>query len=309
MKPLKILHYTFCRTETGMGHFFRSLALAQTAIQRGHTVFFASDRTPPYPFGFILTAYRDKFSLISALQLASPDWLIVDMPDPLPEWLRELADEAGCKICTLNGIGYNQNGDGADLRVIQGLESVDLPGEQNRVPVIKGVEYIILRPELAKYLGEARGEETMVWGGAADVMKLHQRYFAACPGRFAVHIISDMIAPPILNTPTQTYLRLKGDESIFGWLASSKALVCAFGMITWEAAFLGLPIFSFSATELHLHFALAMERAGLIRTWPGVGLPGNDDDFRAFISEDWQPTGERPTLDGAVNVMKAIENY
>jgi spore coat polysaccharide biosynthesis predicted glycosyltransferase SpsG len=304
---MKILHYVFANKDTGLGHWHRSLALAQTARQRGHIVNIASDRTPPYPFGFILTAYRDKFSLISALQLASPDWLIVDMPDPLPEWLRELADEAGCKICTLNGIGYNQN-DGSDLRIIQGVADIDLPGLQDRVEVLKGIDYVILRPEIAKYQNESSGQDTLVWGGGMDVLGIHKRFFSVCPGRFAVHILSDMIAPPILNSPTQTYLRLSGEsESIFGWIASSRDIVAAMGVIAWESAFLRRPIKVFSASPLHLVFAQGMERAGLLRAYPQVGLPEDDKELREFLDEPFEPTGQPPDDKGAERIIEAIE--
>jgi hypothetical protein len=51
-----------------------------------------------------------------------------------------------------------------------------------------------------------------------------------------------------------------------------------------------------------------MERAGLIRAWPSVGLPGNEE-IREFIRTPFEITGQPPDLNGASRVMEAIEAY
>lgn len=299
---LKLLFVVFCRRETGYGHWYRSMALAQTASQRGYSVTIAGDRNPgdlPYsPIG-----YNDPVSYKQVIEATKPDWVFVDLPGVLPAWVRSMTPG---KICTLNGIGYNQN-DGADLRVIQGMADVELPGEQDKVPVLKGREYVILRPELQQYKGAGRGDETVLWGGGMDVLGLHSRFFAACPGRFAVHLISEMILLPLLNGPTQTCIRVR-DGSIMGWIASSRAFVTAMGMVCWEAAYLGLPQWVFSASDLHLRFARAMDKGGLIKAYPTIGLPKTNEEFRGFIDSSFMPTGEPPDLDGARRVLEAIEN-
>lgn len=53
MTPLRLLCLCYCNKNTGFGHFFRSLALAQTAQQRGHDVTIAGDRRPSNGLPFI----------------------------------------------------------------------------------------------------------------------------------------------------------------------------------------------------------------------------------------------------------------
>jgi len=43
---MHVAFYTFANKDTGYGHFFRCLALAEEAWYRGHSVTFISDRNP-----------------------------------------------------------------------------------------------------------------------------------------------------------------------------------------------------------------------------------------------------------------------
>lgn len=272
---VKILCLVYANRSTGYGHWFRSLALAQTAQQCDHTVTIAGDRRPSNGLPFIHLHDLSPGALVMALQATKPDWLIVDLPGDLPEWIRELTK---CRICTLNGIGYNQ-ADGADLRVIQGVDDVDLPGPQDKVPVLKGIEYVILRPEIEQFKGLARSpEDWFVFGGGADVLRLLSRFTVACPGWFATLITSPMAPAPLIVSPTHTTIRLKEESAdIFGWMSASGRGCVAMGMCVWELLAVGpIPTYVFSATTLHLRFAEAMARHGLIKAWPTVGLPSND---------------------------------
>lgn len=302
---MKILSLVYCSKKTGFGHWFRSLALAQTAQQRGHEVTIVGDRHPPNDLPFIHLHDLSPGALVMALQATKPDWLIVDLPGDLPRWIRELTP---CRICTLNGIGYNQ-ADGANLRVIQGVADVDLPGPQDKVPVLKGIEYVILRPEIEKYKGMARSQDWLCWGGGADILHLLTRFTVACPGWFATLITSPMAPAPLIVSPTHSVVRLNEESTdIFGWMAGSRAACVAMGMCTHELVYLGIETYCFNASELHLRFAKGMERAGLLKTWPAVGLPSNQE-IKEFLSTPFRITGERPDGLGAVRVMEAIEDY
>lgn len=303
---MRILSYFFANPSCGYGHWFRSLALAQAAQARGHTVFVAGDRQPSPGLTHIPTVYNDPVSFARALQLAQPDWVIVDVPDPLPAWIRGIAK---CKVAALNGIGYNQN-EGLNLRVIQGHKDVELPGKQDGVPTIKGTQYVILRPDLEKYKGIVKGSDWICWGGGTDPLGLLSRFTLACPGWFAVLIASPMIPAPIVTSPTHAVIRMNEEGTgVFGWLAGSQASCISFGMIAYELIFLGVPVYAFASTPLHLRFAQPLARRGLIKLWPTVGLPGKEE-VRAFLSEPYEmPEETGISLDGAANVMEAIEGY
>jgi spore coat polysaccharide biosynthesis predicted glycosyltransferase SpsG len=302
---MKILVYCFVNSSTGYGHWYRSLALAQAAQQRGHAVYVASDRQPPPGLTHIPTRYNDIGSFATALNIVKPDWLITDIPHDPPMWIRTLAK---CKILTLNGIGYNQ-ADGADLRVIQGVADIELPGPQDKVPVLKGLEYVILRPEIAKYRDIPKGQDTFVWGGGADMLGLLNRFVLACPGTFATLIVGDMTPAPLVSGPCHSVVRVKADSlDMFEWMAGSKAACIAMGVAAWELSYLGLETTVFSATPLHLIFAQGMAKAGLIKAWPEVGLPGNEE-MRDFIRSDFEITGQPPDLLGPKRIMEALEGY
>ena len=303
---MRLCFTVFANKFTGYGHHYRSLALARTAQQRGHEVFVASDRQSPDGLYHIPTKYNDPASLALALEVAKPDWLIVDVPDPFPAWIREMAK---CKVAALNGIGYNQT-EGLDLRVIQGHKDVELPGKQDGVPTVKGIEYVILRPEIQKYKGAARTEDWLCWGGGTDPLGLLPRFTVACPGWFAVLIASPMIPVPIVTSPTHAVVRMnEGCTDIFGWMASSKASCVSFGMVVYELLYLNTLIYAFASTPLHLRFAQPLAKQGLIKLWPKVGLPSKEE-VRAFLEQDFEvPQETGIDLNGATRVMEKIEDF
>lgn len=304
---MRLLFMTFANSHTGYGHLFRSLALARTALARGHAVTIAGDRQPA-DLPWIPARYNFQPDLQMALDTIKPDWLIVDVPDPLPGWIRQTAK---CRVCALNGIGYNQ-AEGLDLRVIQGSKNVRLPGKQDGVPTIKGIEYVILRPELARYKGLPRSnEDVFVWGGGSDVMGLLTRFPIACPGTFATLILGDMTPIyPMAYGPTCTAVRVKADGlEMLEWMAGSQRAVVAMGMCIYELLYLGIPSYVFNSSALHLRFAEPLAEAGLIKLWPGIGLPG-DREIKEFVNQPFEMPGETGIdLEGARRVMEAIENF
>lgn len=302
-RPLKLLLLFGVNSQTGYGHKYRSLALAKVAQEHGHTVYIASDQKPPSVFKWFPIDYLNQAQITRALELTQPDWLIVDLPHTPPAWIREAAT---CKICTLNGIGYNQL-EGSNLRIIQGGAQVDLPGQQDQVPTLKGLEYIILRPEIAKYQDLPRGEFTMVWGGGTDSMNLLQKYADWFPDDKAFFLVADMTPIPILTSRYHWLLRLNQDsDDALWWMAKAKRLVTAMGMVVPESAHLKTPTYVFNASELHLSFARAMAEAGLIQLWDSVGLPSNREEVKRFIDTPYQ-VADRLDSKGAERVMKAIE--
>lgn len=302
--PLKLLFLFGVNPATGYGHKFRSLALAKAAQERGHTVTIASDQKPPSQFQWFQVEYLNQAQLFGALEIAKPDWLIVDLPHTPPEWIRVMY---GGKILTLNGIGYNQ-GDGADLRIIQGAAEVELPGEQDKVPVLKGLEYIILRPEIAKHKGVPRGEFSLVWGGGSDSTGTLQAMAGWFPNERAFFLVADMTPIPLLESTCHWLLKLDQDSDNFlWWLARCKRLITNFGMVVPEAIYLQTPVFSINASELHLAFASPLAEQGLIKNFPAVGLPSREEMER-FLGEEFKPVvNDQIGIKGGLRVIKAIE--
>lgn len=287
-----------------MGHWYRSLALAQAALDRGHIVFIASNRQPPKQFRYLPAEYLNPAHYAGALQAAKPDWVVVDLPHTPPDWIRQLTS---CKIVTLNGIGYNQL-DGADLRVIQGATAVKLPGPQDKVPVLKGLEYIILRPEIANYKPVPREDYSLCWGGGMDVMRLNQAIADWFPDEKIHFLVADMTPVPTLTSPSHKLLRLDPESTdLFWWLSLAKRLITAMGMIVPESVALNCPVYCLNSSLLHLAFSSAMADRGLIKNFPAVGLPAREEMER-FLREPFEPA-ENKLIDeyGASRVIKEIE--
>lgn len=309
-KRLTILHYCFANEFTGLGHHFRSLALAQAAQDRGHIVFIASNRQPPKQFRYLPAEYLSPAHYAGALQAAKPDWVVVDLPHTLPDWIRELAPD-NTKICTLNGIGYDQADNWVNLRVIQGVADLELPKGINRGNTVMGIDYVIIRPEIERYRDNLRWYGgTLVWGGGNDYLgilpKMVSLYFNS---RSLYLVVADMTPEPKhINKDWHSVNRISGDGlGMIERLAVCRDAAVAMGMITWESAYLSTPCYVFSYSPLHLMFAQGMERYGLIKAWPEVGLP-SDDEIREFLAEPFKINEEnRPKGDGAINVLKEIE--
>lgn len=297
---MRLLLYYFANPITGLGHFYRSTALAKIALERGHTVLVAGDRKPD-GLPFMPCIYESRGDFKDAVEAFKPDWVLVDLPHTPPEWIRETVKG---RICTLNGIGYNQN-DGADLRIIQGMSDVKLPGKQDKVPVLKGIEYVIIRPDTWQYRQEQRSPMTFVWGGGTDGMRLLSRFGLVYPQGLATLVMAEMTPAPQIVLPRHTALRLTGNDFL-SWLGGSQQAVMAMGMSAWEAVALDVKSYVFSYTPLHLAFAEAMDSAGLIKAWPGVGLP-TSDEMRDFINTPFEIAGNGLDTDGARRVVEAIE--
>lgn len=300
---LKLLFYVFANQHTGYGHYYRSLALAQAAIDRGHTVYIASDKFSRNCAIWLSSRYNKPTDLARILSIVKPDWLIVDLPDTLPGWIEDMAT---CKICVLNGIGYDQANNVA-LRVIQGVADLKLPKEIDLSNTVMGVDYVIIRPEIERFKNLAQTIDFFVWGGGNDHLRLLDRFGQIGKDWSAYLIQSPML--PGANGANGLHKPMISKKSldIFQWLGWSKRACCAMGMIVWEAAYLQVPAWIFSYSPLHLMFAQGMQKHGLIKAWPGVGLPESDEDMREFLDSEFVVSGKPPDGKGADRIVRIME--
>ncbi len=295
---MKILFYVFANALTGWGHWHRSIALLNEARRQGMTVALASNRPVDVHTGYYTVKYQNFPDFREAVAAFQPDWIIVDLPGQLPKWI---ADFNQCRICTLNGVGYNQT-TSVDLRVIQGV-CHNLPEDEQTV---SGAEYVIIRPIIAE-LAQSEYEPVRkyaVWGGAADRLKLLQTTVSYLPHDMSFLLATRLITPPV--TPSTYKTIMVSGEEIFRYLTLSQKVISAMGMMAWEVACLGLPGYYFSLTPLHLKFAQGMEQCGLIKAWPETGLPSRSE-FAAFVTTPFTVAAQnRPDGQGASRVLAEI---
>lgn len=274
----------FGNETTGLGHWYRSMALADHLWQYGHAVTIISDRQPHGKFPFHQVAYEDQTLWLSPLQNQC-DWLIIDLPNEAPAWLYDHCQAKGIRTLILNGVGH-QVGDRADLRIVQGLTEDNYP--------YSGVDYIILRDSVFKAKAVRNPIiDWFVFGGAADKMGLTRHFPNWQRISFSV---SD-----------SDWQATDNHDNGFLMAASQCRRACvAMGMTVLEIAAWGdLPTYVFSVSETHLRFAKSLEAAGYIKAWPNVGRAVFNIEMEEFLQEPFSPMGK--PIDGrAVDRIRAL---
>ena len=286
-ETLRILLYTNRNKQSGFGHFYRATALADEAWQRGHTVAFAGDAKPLSSSKYY--SVHDAQTFHKAVADFNPDWLIVDLPGQLPSYIAEIR----AKLCVINGIGHN-SGIRPELAISQGFE-----GEYC------APKYLILRRALARYNKVSRGDRWFVFGGAADELGLLPAFDRAMEDQPA-YLLATELTEGLTGWVAKHRIVTGQDDSVLGWIAIARSGCVHLGVTTWELLYFNIPCYVFSRSEYHLKDALEMDKRGWVKAWPGIGLP-SDEELREFLLTPFAPPKNVVGLDGAMRVIKLIE--
>lgn len=278
---MKLLFYTMGNKDIGLGHFYRMQTLAQEAQERGHYVKFLSD----YPADGVRwhKAQPDDPAIFYwAIRSIKPNWVIVDLPGKIPDWLF-----GHNRVCVID-----QNDTRADLCVSQGYE-----GEYT------APYYLIIPPV---NIPQRNGERCwFVWGGAADIMRLLSN-FSRNVNEAALLVTTEMGSPPARPRVTHMVVKTINRHSFFNFALQCDRACVQMGQTVWELAHLGIPCYVFSATPEHLKTAMLMDRDGLVKAYPGIGIPAGDK-FVKFISKKFTP--KQGVIDGygARRIVELLE--
>lgn len=284
---MRILCFTFGDADHGLGHFRRCEALAKVAIKRGCRFIFASNRIPHAGEWIKLHGVNDEDGFKWACNLVRPDCLVIDLEEKVPEFVWSYASEFSIKTCLLNGVGRLEGDEArADLAWVQDT------GER-----------VIIRPEVTS-LVRAPSPSWLVFGGSADPLGLVPAFALACPHLPAYLVKTDLINYTLV--PRWEHSLVTDDAGFLTALSTCGSACVHMGMITWELAYLGVPVYVFSRSIGHLEFAKNMERLGLIRAYPEVGLPA-PQVLKSFLSVPYVPKGNRPDGLGAVRLIQALQ--
>lgn len=276
---MRVVLYFFRNPETGLGHYYRMQALYQELEKRHHHVICATSHNVGWPAWFAPVHYNDEDSFKFVLKFLKPDWVVADLPT-FPAWL------TGKRLCLVNGIGHTCPP--ADLIISQGQ------GGDYHAP-----EYLLLRQCLKEYTWQPTDGD-FVFGGGADTLGLLEAYSKYLPNNEA-HLVVNFSHPP--NDRRAAWV---SDEAMLKLAANCRRAIVSTGMIVWELAALGVPTYCFSKSEEHLRTALWLDKLGLCKAYPFVGLP-NQGAFVEFLSRPFTPTGKRPDFDGARRVAELLE--
>jgi hypothetical protein len=267
--------------EIGLGHFYRMQSLAQEARTRGHYVKFLSD----YPADGVQwhKAQPDDPNIFFwAIRAVRPDWVIVDLPGTLPEWLF-----GHCAVCVID-----QNCGTADLCISQGYEG------KYRAP-----KYLIIPP-----IAECQQPHErcwFVWGGSMDVMGLLGD-FVRYTKETALLLTTDITPVPRYPRLTQMVVKTLDRKQFFSFACQCDRACVQMGQTVWELVYLGIPCYVFSHNERGLKTALRMQEAGLVKAYPKIGIPGGEK-FTEFIGQEFAP--RRGVVDGlgAGRIVELLE--
>lgn len=288
-------------TDDGLGHCYRSSALRKEATRVGYKSIAITDwhetldRIHVSDIGDTIDS-----RIITWLNGYKPDWLVVDLPIPIPEWLTIYARNNRIWTVALNGVGHDKP-DMADIIWVQ-----DDPLR------------VIIRPEIFEIPDRPLFENSwFVWGGARDPMNLRYRFESAMPHDPAMltrtcmslgeHCVEAGRKRPVNDCHYRVFTN---GIDIFHYMSICERACVSMGMICWELAAMGKPVYAFSKTSEHLRFAQNMENLGLIKAYPEVGIPDNSE-IQRFLRTPFTPTGKKPDGNAAyrlLNLMNDVMN-
>lgn len=284
---MRILVMCFGDKLHGFGHVYRCQGLISTAVKMGHDARMLGN----YNADYTMMNVRDINNLLVTLYEFKPDWLVIDLEEKAPEWMANHARNYGAKVAYLNGVGRTEENYGANLVWIQ-----DSP------------KTVILRDSVlnTKHYDNGSDSRWFVFGGSADPLNLLPTFARNVEERSWL-ICTELSSPrhPFSYNTTVHKYTLVQDITILAYMAKASKMCTHMGMINWEGAYLGLPIYTFSRGEGHLGFAKGMETLGLVRAYPEVGIPAREQ-FLDFVYSPFRPDGERPDGKGAERFLETI---
>ncbi len=290
---LRLLFYTFANKSTGLGHWFRCLALAEAALNRGHKVAFASDRKPPFGMPFYPSVYLLEDGFVEAYNHFYPEWIVADLPVSVPDFVMNLPT----RKCLIDGIGHDAQAK-ADLNISQGLD-----GTGYCAP-----DYVLIRNcAMLPSVSPKPIKGVFVFGGGADKLGLTKRFIRACSSMPANIVISPLAQQFNSAYPVYQIVYSMDDNRIFSVMRQSTSAVVHMGMICWETCFYGIAPHIFSYSLSHLASAKAMENAEYALAFDYVGLPEEDTVLLDFIRQPVILRGKSIDGRGAERVIKLME--
>lgn len=291
---MRVIIYVLANRATGLGHWYRCLALRQALVEAGHKVRIASDYgsssagAREFIYYILPQQCLPDVGVLEELAKWEPDWIVFDLKYGLPTGTKETLNMAGIRMCTLNGVGYDPAGS-TDFRWAQ-----DAP---ERIILRKSLEGMRWRP----------GGYWFVFGGSNDSMRLLERFGRAMDDPAC--LVTTSLAQRPYNYGGDNHRLVNGPgPNILDYMKGCGRACVAAGMVSWELAYLGVPQYVFSSTTGHLVFAKRLEEWGLARAWDGVGVPEDKKMLREFLDQRFKVRDERrPDGRGTHRLVEILE--
>ena len=289
---MKILFLAYTK-DFGLGHYYRTLALAQEASARGHFTVFLSDRPAMVPGVYTkkVKTWND-YDFMATLIIVQPDWVVADLPNPEPPgWL--WTNYPVYKLCLIDG-----NPKFCNLAIGQGLGGLDY----------EAPEYIIIPPELKVIRRVVHPNKCwFVWGGTGDVQKMLPAFSRSVDETAVLVGVQGLTPPPtFLRSVVHMYKQANDRQEFFKIAADCNKAAVQMGQTIWELLYLGIPCWVFSHSERNLATALELDRRGWVKAFRKVGLPGKTG-MKRFLASDFELKDRPVDGNGASRIIELLE--
>lgn len=268
---MRILIFYTAGNHYGYGHRYRCEALAERASELGHDVAamtIAIDDDNPwvqYAMGdkspFMGHGQGFRRMLKSCMSAYGPDWVVVDSAYPTDKHFLRVVHQHKAKLAYINASDHP-------------TASADLLWSQT------GPKTVLLRQSVLRSMPEPE-DHWFVYEGSTKA-GLQNRFSLTMLGP-AWLIRSKYSNEDAVMLGASSVARMKGDE-ILEYMRKAKVACVHMGMICWELATLGVPMYVFSTTGKYLEGALRLEGLGLAKAYPEIGIP-EPDKLREFLQQ------------------------
>lgn len=261
---MKIAILAYSSPIIGRGHIVRSTELARYLHNvKEHDVWVLGNEMF-HKSNYFQCREGESDDLYHVFHQVRPDWIVVDMRQGVPDYVKELSQKFNVSVLNINGTGRSEEGN-EEITIIQG--AVD----DKRDNVFAGTEWVILRQEIfdIQYQG---GKSWFVYGdsGTPNLLNMFNKTMFADS---AMLMISPHSKVTRLQQNDLHTIHAPIGKTIFPFMTHSRAACVMMGMIAWELAVIGVPTYVFSSSSKHLHFAQAMGDKGFVKAYPHVGIP------------------------------------
>jgi spore coat polysaccharide biosynthesis predicted glycosyltransferase SpsG len=301
---MKVVIVVYAKPDVGLGHWYRSIVLANELVSRGHFVWICGNKMLlGKEHLYFQIRENEPDDLLHVLDQIRPDFLVLDLQNGVPKYIYELCDRFSVNTLVLNGVGREEEDD-AYITVIQGFPPKDISIGEN---TYYGSEYVIIRPELFKFTYRPVFP-WFVWGGAKDKMNLLNRFQRVFPDEQSIMVSNKFSENHVEQVGRHSIYNDVKDDAIFALMNACERACVATGMVVWELLALGIMTYAFSWSEGHLGFAQRMEDSGLIKAYPKIGLPKSNYEIMEFLSEPFEPDFSlAPDGEGASRIVDTME--
>jgi CMP-N-acetylneuraminic acid synthetase/spore coat polysaccharide biosynthesis predicted glycosyltransferase SpsG len=259
--------------ETGLGHVYRALTLADRLID--HDLRFAVTTEHPLAAELIRRRFYDLALVepareLEALRAAAPDVIVSDVLDtekPEMEALREL----GASL-----VNFEDLGPGAALADFVVNDMYDPPGSSLGATAFHGVGYCVLRDEFYSAppiaLRPEVEEVLLLFGGTdpSDLTGRCLRWIDALPGKWRITVVSGLGYPrpealERFAERAQHRVEVVVDTPIVSrYMVRADVAVTSAGRTVFELASLGVPMLVIPQNDRECRHAFALASPGVV---------------------------------------------